>query len=115
MERNAHEREEWVPSLSGKESLILEMLLQKPSSEMYGLELVKHSGGRLKRGTVYVTLGRMESKGYITSQQEEVPEGSTVLPRRLYRVSGFGQKVFDAFKIAKEAQRLFAVPAWEIK
>ena len=32
---------------------------------MYGLELVTESEGALKRGTVYVTLGRLEEKGYV--------------------------------------------------
>jgi DNA-binding PadR family transcriptional regulator len=32
--------------------------------ELYGLQLVAASRGRLKRGTVYVTLRRMEEKGY---------------------------------------------------
>lgn len=31
--------------------------------ECYGLDVVKCSGCVLKRGTVYVTLGRMEEKG----------------------------------------------------
>ena len=31
--------------------------------DMYGLQLVAASRRRLKRGTVYVTLGRMEEKG----------------------------------------------------
>ena len=32
---------------------------------MFGLALVERSGGALKRGTVYVTLGRMEAKGLL--------------------------------------------------
>ena len=47
-------------TLSAKESLILELLIQ--DKELYGLELVAASRRRLKRGTVYVTLGRMEDK-----------------------------------------------------
>ena len=31
----------------------------------YGLQLVKASGGRLKRGGIYVTLGRMAAKGLV--------------------------------------------------
>ncbi len=52
------------PRLSPKESLIVEELLR--GDELYGLQLVAASRGRLKRGTVYVTLGRMEDKGFIT-------------------------------------------------
>ena len=58
-----------VPRLSSKESLILEFLAR--GEELYGLQLVAASKGRLKRGTVYVTLGRMEDKGYVTAHAEE--------------------------------------------
>ena len=53
-----------VLTVSPKELLVLELLRHQ---ELYGLQLVAASRGRLKRGTVYVTLGRMEEKGYITS------------------------------------------------
>jgi len=39
-----------MPTLSGKEMVILELLLD--GGEMYGLELVGSSRRRLKRGTV---------------------------------------------------------------
>ena len=47
-----------MPTLSGKETVILELLLE--GHEMYGLELVDASRRRLKRGTGSVTLLRME-------------------------------------------------------
>ena len=53
-----------LPSMSATESLILEQLRDR---ERYGLELVEASNGRLKRGSVYVTLARMEAKGFVTS------------------------------------------------
>ena len=34
----------------------------------YGLDLVAESRGKLKRGSVYVTLGRMEQKGLVRSR-----------------------------------------------
>ena len=58
---------------SAKESLILELLVD--GGELYGLQLVAASRRRLKRGTVYVTLGRMEEKGYISSRLEDAPRG----------------------------------------
>lgn len=84
-----------VPRLSGTESLILEMLR---SQDMYGLQLVTESKGALKRGTVYVTLGRMEEKGYIDSRAEEKSTHSG-LPRRLYRATGLGLRVHDAWSL----------------
>ena len=82
---------------SSKERTILELLIGK--GELYGLQLVKESEGALKRGTVYVTLSRMEDKGYVESYQEEQVPDAIGLPRRLYRSTGFGQRVLDAWEI----------------
>jgi PadR family transcriptional regulator PadR len=96
-------KEARIPTLSPLEALILELLR---SREMYGLELVEGSGKRLKRGTVYVTLGRMEEKGYVESRVDEA-SGQPGLPRRLYRPTAFGRRVLDAWSLLR--QRL----AWE--
>ena len=83
-----------LPSLSAKEALVLDLLGR--SSKMYGLELVAASEGALKRGTVYVTLGRMEQKGFISSRLEDGPPPSAGLPRRLYTATPFGREVHAA-------------------
>ena len=83
-----------LPRLSGKEGLILELLGR--SREMYGLELVAASAGELKRGTVYVTLGRMEQKGFISSRLDEDPPPFGGLPRRLYTATVVGREVHAA-------------------
>ncbi len=86
---------EKLPGLSATESLILDLLR---SRDMYGLELVTESEGGLKRGTVYVTLGRMEEKGYVESKAEKNPLHSG-LPRRLYRATALGARVLDAWSL----------------
>jgi DNA-binding PadR family transcriptional regulator len=86
------------PRLSPKESLIVELLLR--DSELYGLQLVAASRGRLKRGTVYVTLGRMEDKGFVTSREEAPPEDEGGLPRRIYRATALGRQVHEAWNMA---------------
>lgn len=58
-----------------KEKLILE-LLQGSKNGLSGLELIKSSGGRLKRGTVYVWLQRLQDKGLVVVNGENV-EGRT--------------------------------------
>ena len=85
-------------TLSAKESLILELLVRAP--EMYGLQLVASSKRRLKRGTVYVTLGRMEEKGYITSRLEDAPADVGGMPRRLYQATPLGRRVLAAWSAA---------------
>jgi DNA-binding PadR family transcriptional regulator len=84
-----------VLTLSAKESLILQLLVR--DDEAYGLELVSASRGRLKRGTVYVTLGRMEEKGYITSRLEDAPPEAGGLPRRVYTPTALGRQVLSAW------------------
>jgi PadR family transcriptional regulator PadR len=84
-----------VPTLPPKEALILELLVGQ--SEMYGLQLVAASRRRLKRGTVYVTLGRMEDKGFITSRLEDAPPEAGGLPRRVYEPTAFGRRVLKAY------------------
>src|SRR5262245_19614972 len=82
-------------TLSPKESLILELLIERP--ELYGLQLVAASKRRLKRGTVYVTLGRMEDKGYIRSRLETAPADVGGMPRRLYQATPLGRRVLAAY------------------
>ena len=84
-----------VVALPRKERLILEFLVSE--GPMYGLQLVQHSEGALKRGTVYVTLGRMEAKGLVESQQEPVPPGGIGLPRRIYRPTVLGERTLRAW------------------
>lgn len=88
-----------LPRLSATERLILELLVEH--GELFGLAMVEASGGRLKRGTVYVTLGRMEDKGYLESRQEPLPPGATGLPRRLYTPTGHALRVLDAWRLAE--------------
>jgi PadR family transcriptional regulator, regulatory protein PadR len=89
-----------LPSVSRKELLILEMLLES-KRELYGLEMVEASGGDLKRGTIYVTLQRMQEKGLVDSKPEPRTAPEIGIPRRLYSVSGYGQRVYRAYQIAQ--------------
>jgi PadR family transcriptional regulator, regulatory protein PadR len=92
------------PRLSTTEALILALLR---GNEMYGLQLVQASSGALKRGTVYVTLGRMHEKGFVESRPEVRRAGTSGLPRRLYRPTGLGLRVLDAWDMLRKAV------AWE--
>lgn len=94
-------------TLPRKERIILELLIA--DGPMYGLQLVDRAEGALKRGTVYVTLGRMEAKGLIESQQEPQAAGAIGLPRRIYRPTALGKRILRAWTVfAREL-------AWEMK
>lgn len=88
-----------IPRLSSKEAEILRLLIA--NGEMYGLQLVNTSDS-LKRGTIYVTLGRMAEKGYVESREEEESTARRG-PRRLYWVTGHGARVFRAWGAASAA------------
>lgn len=88
-----------TPRLSRVEFEILSLLRSK---EMYGLELVKESS-ILKRGTVYVTLERMTDKGYVRSREAERAPHESGLPRRIYSISGLGQRALAAAQAASAA------------
>ena len=96
-----------IPTLSPKETLILELLSK--GDEMYGLELVDASRRGLKRGTIYVTLARMEDKGFVTSRLEDPPADSGGLPRRRYRPTALGRRVFETWtQVARRLMPEFA-------
>lgn len=76
--------------LARSEHVILQLLVAQGPS--YGLELVNASRGRLKRGGIYVTLGRMEEKGLVRSS---AGEGG----RREYRPTALGERALLAAKL----------------
>lgn len=72
------------------ERTILELLAAK--GRCYGLELVQASRGRLTRGGIYVTLGRMEEKGLVSSKSAE---GG----RRIYQPTALGERALLAARV----------------
>jgi DNA-binding PadR family transcriptional regulator len=76
--------------LAASEHRILALLARHGPS--YGLQLVEASRGRLKRGGIYVTLGRMEDKGLVTSS---AGEGG----RRLYEPTALGERALLAVRL----------------
>jgi DNA-binding PadR family transcriptional regulator len=63
------------------------------------LDLVHASRGRLKRGGIYVTLGRMEEKGLVSSR---AADGG----RREYRPTALGERALMAARIFSGQLRL---------
>lgn len=67
---------------SAKQDLLISIL---SSGEATAFDLLRASRGRLCKGTIYVTLARMEKKGIVRSRRER-PPGWAGHPRRLYRL-----------------------------
>jgi len=76
--------------LPASERFILSLLSNGGAS--YGLQLVEASNGRLKRGGIYVTLGKMEEKGLVSSSLQA--DG-----RRIYELKGLGHRALAAMDI----------------
>ena len=89
-----------IPRLARTERLILNRLR---GGQEFALRLADGSGGALKRGTVYITLQRMQSKGYVNSEVEAVVCGAMGRPRRWYRPSAYGLQVLGAWTLAERA------------
>lgn len=85
--------------LPGSERAILTLLVARGPS--YGLELVQSSRGKLKRGGIYVTLGRMEEKGLVASSRGD--DG-----RRRYRPTALGERALLAARVFAGQVRLGA-------
>jgi PadR family transcriptional regulator len=90
-----------ITRLSAVEAEILRLLIAH--GEMYGLELVAASE-RIKRGTIYVTLGRMADKGLVTSRALKL-DHERGLPRRLFAPTGLGERVYRACAAANAVFR----------
>jgi len=93
---------------SPTEAEILRFLMN--GREAYGLGLVKASGGKLKRGTIYVTLTRMEEKGLVRSREEENATDYVGIRRRLYRVTGLGERALQALDVGHAVMNGELVP-----
>jgi DNA-binding PadR family transcriptional regulator len=76
--------------LLASEHAILRLLIALGPS--YGLQLVAASRGRLKRGGIYVTLGRMEDKGLVIAAEGD---GG----RRRYRPTALGERALLAARV----------------
>ena len=83
------------PILTPTQEIILAFLSDR---SMYGLELIKESNGRLKKGSVYNVLSGMKEIGWIDSEIEDTPAGKKGPPRRRYRITARGSSILDAWK-----------------
>ena len=67
--------------------------LLKQHQELYGHQIINLDPKAGKRGTIYVTLGRMEEEGLLTSREEPGPlPDPEMIPRRLYSLNKHGRR-----------------------
>ena len=78
------------PQITRQTAAVLNAMLEAPSAEWYGLELAKRA--KLKSGTIYPLLARLERLGWLESTWEETDPSEEGRPRRrLYTLTGAGE------------------------
>lgn len=78
--------------ISGKGLAILNTFMQSPADKLHGYDLMQ--AAEVSSGTLYPLLMRFEKEGLLTSEWEEVDPQQEGRPRRrLYRITGQGQRV----------------------
>lgn len=86
-----------VIRLSRTEEVILGLLVAAGKRELYGLEMVSLANGDLAQGSIYVYLDRMARKGLVESRKEDPEPNQRGIPRRMYRVTGHGARIYRAW------------------
>ncbi len=106
------------PLLGEVEQLVLLAVLRLGHEEAYAVPiraLIQHEAGvDLSRGTIYVTLERLERKGYVTSWFSEPQAVRGGKARRHYRLKAPGLTAVRAAKRAVDrlaAGTIIATPA----
>ena len=77
---------------TAKELRALRILTDHPGG-LFGLELVKHAGKDISRGSVYFILDRLRQAGWVDSRPEAPPAGYGGKPRNIFTINADGQKV----------------------
>lgn len=89
--------------VSATESLILEQLDTAAEHEwLFGMQMVRESNGALKRGSIYVLLGRLEARCLVQSWAKD-PEDSHLPPKRYYKITDHGRRLYRAWKAGQAA------------
>lgn len=85
--------------------------LETAPAHGYGLaQHLEHWGyGKLKGGSLYPALSKLEDAGFVTTSWEQGQNGPA---RRLYEISGAGRRYLETERtqLAELAQRLGALP-----
>lgn len=85
--------------LTSTEQKLLAMLVSL--GEAHGLLLFRHAKGAFKKGTVYVLLGRLRERGFVTSRNVSLPEGEIGPSRVVYRVTEVGTLALKSWAAAE--------------
>jgi DNA-binding PadR family transcriptional regulator len=91
---------------------VLGALLDRPDTELYGLEIVRASG--LEPGTIYPILQRLRAAGWVSDRWEDPEPAHTGgrPPRRYYRLTTEGRaRAVHALQHGRDRSGLGRLPA----
>lgn len=81
-----------TPQMTTTTLKVLARMLEEPSGEWYGFDLIDQT--KIKSGTLYPILIRLEKAGWLESRLEDVDPHLAGRPaRRLYSLSGEGERL----------------------
>ena len=96
---------------SHETKLVLQVLLDAPTDESYGLQVVRATG--LPTGSAYAILRRLEDEGLLDSRWETLDSSEAGRPpRRYYRLNGAGCRVAHSETDAQRTALRALVPGW---
>jgi DNA-binding PadR family transcriptional regulator len=98
---------------SHEAKLVLQILLDAPTNEVYGLEAVRATG--LPTGSVYAILRRLEDEGLLDSRWEELSSVDAGRPpRRYYHLNGEGRRVAHRETAGQRGALRALAPGWGV-
>ena len=95
--------------LTKTEAMILELLQTLPEEKRFGLGMLA-ADPNLKKGTVYVLLGRLGNKGYVTDRVKENSPTEYGKPRRFYTITPLGRDALTAWVSHGKSRRVALGP-----
>jgi PadR family transcriptional regulator, regulatory protein PadR len=89
----------------------MQVLLDAPAEETYGLEVVKASG--VSAGSAYAILRRMEDEGLLEARWEQIDAVREGRPsRRYYRLNAEGRGIAQRETADSRSALKLLVPGW---
>jgi PadR family transcriptional regulator, regulatory protein PadR len=96
---------------SHETKLVLQMLLDAPTEETYGLQVVRATG--LPTGSAYAILRRLEDEGLLNSRWEQLNSTDAGRPpRRYYALNAEGRRVAHRETAAQRSALRTLAPGW---
>ena len=83
------------------EQVVMRILQSEPKG-LYGLQIVEQSRGVIKRGSVYVLLGRLEKKGFVEAARLPAARNHSGLVRPIYQLSAEGVRTLSFIRTQRE-------------